>query len=68
MDRIFGHQPAKAHLMDAVAQGRVPHGLLLVGPQGGLALRSRPTPPPVDLAVLCTALSQLKYISGGETR
>ena len=34
MDRIFGHQPAKAHLMDAVAQGRVPHGLLLVGPQG----------------------------------
>ena len=34
MDRIFGHQTAKSHLMDAVAQGRVPHALLLVGPQG----------------------------------
>lgn len=34
MDRIFGHQTAKSHLLDAIAQGRVPHGLLLVGPQG----------------------------------
>ena len=34
MDRIFGHQTAKSHLIDAVAQGKVPHALLFVGPQG----------------------------------
>lgn len=34
MDRIFGHQTAKSHLMDAIAQGRFPHALLLVGPEG----------------------------------
>ena len=34
MDRIFGHQTAKSHLMEAVEHGRVPHALLFVGPQG----------------------------------
>lgn len=31
---IFGHQAEKSSLLDAVAQGRVPHALLFVGPEG----------------------------------
>ncbi len=34
MDRVFGHQSAKSSLVDAIEQGRFPHALLLVGPQG----------------------------------